>query len=121
MKLTLPLPAQSLSPNARVHWAAKAKATKAARSDACFMATLWLKDHPDNTCPWETATVALSFWFARRGRRDPDNMIAWVKAYIDGLRDARVLADDDKLIYLPPINDKDVRDPRLEIEVLPIK
>ena len=116
MKLVLPLPPPELSPNARPHYMAKAKATAEYREIAKEEAMIWCADHK-NTFPWDRATIELTFFFQREGRRDPDNLLASCKAAFDGLRDAGVLTDDDKITHLPVIRYKDKDNPRLEMRV----
>lgn len=94
----LPLPPRVLSPNARPHYMTKARAVKRTRQSTCMIARAATESRP----LWKRATIQLAYTFARKGRRDPDNLIAWAKANIDGLRDAGILADDDAVAYLPP-------------------
>ena len=80
----LPWPDRKLSPNARVHWAAKAGAVKLARQTACVL----------TLCQMTPGTqilaneLHLQFCPPDKRRRDRDNMIASAKAYIDGISDA---------------------------------
>jgi crossover junction endodeoxyribonuclease RusA len=96
--IVLPLPPRVLSPNARAHWATKARATKLYRQAACVEAVL-VAGPP--AVPWETATVLLRFFFRTRARRDRDNLLASMKAAFDGLADAGVVRDDSGLTYMP--------------------
>jgi crossover junction endodeoxyribonuclease RusA len=95
--ITLPLPPRELSPNARAHWATKARATKRYRQAACVEAVL--AGVPE--APWTAATVLLRFFFRTRARRDRDNLLASMKAAFDGLADAGVVRDDSGLTYMP--------------------
>jgi crossover junction endodeoxyribonuclease RusA len=87
--LILPWPARVLSPNARVHWAAKGKATAKARQWA-HMACLGT-----NVQQSRDASAALHFDFhpPNQIRRDIHNMPVMCKAYVDGIADA-IDADD---------------------------
>ncbi len=96
LSLTLPWPPRSLSPNHRAHWAAKAKAAKAYRSQ-CGLLTLaeyqkakksGLRIDPDRP-------VRLHLLFVPPNRRayDRDNLVSWCKAAFDGMADALVVND----------------------------
>ena len=85
----LPWPPKELSPNARVHWAKKAKAAKQYR-ELAWAQTL-LTDAP---CNWIGCyNVHLTFHPPDRRRRDLDNMLASIKPGIDGMADA-IQVDD---------------------------
>lgn len=91
----LPWPERSLSPNARVHWAKKAKQVKAARALAYWHVMsaggqplkgrgevhVWINAYPPD-----------------RRRRDMDNILASCKAYLDGV--AQALRVDDARFVL---------------------
>lgn len=118
MIITLPLPPRALSPNARGHWAKKMKAVKKYREDAALAA---LAAGAKTWEPLTSAKVECRFFFRPRkqggGRMpDPDNLIASMKAGFDGLTDAGVFADDNKLVHLPPLRAWDA-EPRVEIHV----
>lgn len=94
--LTLPFPPKQLSPNARVHWAVKARAAKTYRHSCWAMALEGgvgkMKIKPD---------FELTFHPPDRRARDKDNMIAAFKAGQDGLADA--LQCDDKAFDPKPV------------------
>ncbi len=93
MIVTLPWPDKRLSPNARVHWATKAKATKLAK---CF--AHW-KVLEQTACKGGAQTsVAYTFHPGSKRRRDLDNAIASTKAYTDGI--ASALQVDDSTFKL---------------------
>lgn len=90
--IILPFPPKILSPNARPHWAALAKAKKLYRRD-CFLdariqGVKTLKDV-------QTLNVHLVFFPPDRRPRDADNMLAAMKSGNDGLADA-LGVDDSK-------------------------
>ena len=68
--------------------------TKAARLEAYIAA----RDFP---MKWHAATARLTFHFPDNRRRDPDNLLARSKALFDGLVDAQLLVDDNKVTHLP--------------------
>ena len=87
--LTLPWPPAILSPNARAHWAEKARAAKKYRRDACYMAQAM-------GCRALSAprlTVEITFHPPDARRRDTDNMLASIKAGLDGIADATGVDD----------------------------
>lgn len=95
--ISLPLPSKKLSPNTRTHWAAKSKATAKARSDATVVARI----AKPASCPWEAAEVRCVFTFPVRRARDKDNLLAWLKAYFDGIASAGVVFNDSAFRHLP--------------------
>ncbi|MES2295229.1 MAG: endodeoxyribonuclease RusA [Pseudomonadota bacterium] len=88
MKLTLPWPPKELSPNARIHFLAKSRVTKAYRETSYWLAdALWRSGR--NPCASEgPITLAFTFHPPDRRRRDLDTMLSSVKAGIDGIADA---------------------------------
>ena len=100
-KLTLELawPDKRLQPNARCHWAAKAKAVKSAREFAYMSAAAGMEIEK-----WQrvkTASIEFVFYDPVKRRRDRDNHLAACKAYIDGFADAGLIDDDSGFVYLP--------------------
>lgn len=91
IRVILPWPTSDLSPNARGHWAIKARAKKAYRT----------------LCAWEAQSQGLGRIYAERlhlkitfvppnrRARDLDNLLASCKAGLDGLCDV-VGVDDSK-------------------------
>lgn len=88
---TIPWPDRTLSPNARCHWARKAKAVKAARSLAAWTVRAAIQRKPG----WGRVYVSMTFCPPDKRRRDRDNLIAGMKAATDGIADA--LGIDDSL------------------------
>ena len=90
--IELPWPDRVLSPNARVHWAKKAKATKAARNDASWIAiSSGVRTY--DFAGLNELNVTLVFIPPDNRARDTDGMISSVKAYCDGIAD--ILGVDD--------------------------
>ncbi|MCR4304952.1 MAG: hypothetical protein NUV63_12150 [Gallionella sp.] len=82
-------PPKALSPNARCHWAKKAKAVKGYRKD-CHILALMQKLAVD----WEgDIHLHMAFSPPDNRRRDDDNMLASCKALRDGLADALEIDD----------------------------
>ena len=94
IRISLPVPAKQLSPNARCHFMAKARITKQARATAAAMALAALSTRPQ----WKRATVKAVWSFPDARRRDLDNLQASCKAYLDGLVDAGIIEDDRELV-----------------------
>lgn len=90
----LPLPPKSLSPNARVHWGVRAKATKIYR-EACYV--LFSIAKPKD---WKAGQVWIDMRYqAFRGcggyhAKDQANAQSSTKALIDGMQDAGVMPSD---------------------------
>lgn len=95
--IELPFPAKILWPNGRGHHMAKHRAVKSHRGWA-YAATLACPQRPAPGVP-----VQLSFTVYPKTRNaiDPDNALAAMKSYIDGIADA--LKTDDSKFKLPRI------------------
>ena len=93
LEFTLPWPQAKLSPNSRVHWSTLAKEKKAYRS-ACWLTALEQLRGAKAALPDGPLTVELEFLPPTRRTYDRDNLVARMKAGLDGLADA--LHIDDK-------------------------
>ena len=102
IELRLPLPPKELSPNARLHYQAKAKAAKRYRWEV-FAASL---KHCGAT---PIARILLggppyrlteTYRFADRRKRDVRNLFAAFKAGEDGLVDAGIIPGDDDSVLI---------------------
>lgn len=82
--ITLPWPAKALHPNARVHWATKARAAKAARAYAGW-ATKASKVRVDGE---GAITLKITFYPPDNRRRDLDGMFSSLKNGVDGIADS---------------------------------
>ena len=114
----LPLPDRRLSPNARNHWALKARMVKAARGAARLEAVRVL----DGRTPprWGKAKFRPAVFLAPKNRQpDPDNLLASLKSYIDGLADAGIVANDRDLWPERPTFSRVEKFPRIEITITP--
>lgn len=113
--ITLPLPSPKLHAHATGHWAAKSKATKAARDLA--------RETVEAYCPrpfrWEVARINLRFLWPDETRRDTLNAAQSCKPYIDGLADAGLIVGDHwRALKVGDIaSDLDRANPRVEIIV----
>lgn len=86
----LSLPSRVLSPNARCHWSVRAKARAAQREEARWVA----RSAVQLVKPlWPSAHITVTPYYPDRRRRDTDNLLSALKAAIDGIVDAGVLAD----------------------------
>ena len=98
IELTLPWPPKILSPNARSHWAPKAKAKKAYRQIGYLLACnskrqAWVGD----------LRVWLTFAPPSRRHFDHDGLISRMKAGFDGIADALGIDDNRFRIERPEI------------------
>ena len=118
LTVTLRLPDLALSPNARVHWAQKAAATRAYRTLA-HVRGLEALGNVDHLPRWKRATARAIFYVPDRRRRDRDNLLASLKAAFDGFVDAGILEDDAGLTHLPVVIQVDQDNPRVEIRLSP--
>lgn len=116
----LPLPHRKLLPNERAHWSVKAAITKAARRVALVEARRVLADAGIPAPRWAKATWRAAFYLGPGNKRpDPDNSIAWLKAYLDGLGDGGVFANDRDIWPERPSFEKVEKMPRVEITISP--
>ncbi|WP_414539957.1 hypothetical protein [Stenotrophomonas forensis] len=96
LELVLPWPSKDLSPNARVHFRVKARATRHARQMAVVLA---------HEAGWRGMVLPpgrLHLWidcYQAPGKKlpDDDNMVGRCKPYRDGI--AQLLGIDDALFY----------------------
>ncbi|WP_312982360.1 hypothetical protein [Corynebacterium sp.] len=78
-----------LSANDRSHWRPRARITRAVRHEAATRARAM------RLGPYRHITVQLHYRPRDRRVRDASNIMPTQKALVDGLRDARVVPDDD--------------------------
>jgi len=115
--ITLPLPEKELHPNRRIGRSRlasiiRSKKVKKARDDGLLASRFLLpKD-----APWNAADMQLHFYLPRKN--DDDNLVAWTKAYRDGIADSGIVANDSRFTLLPVIQTtgRDL-DHRLEITI----
>ncbi|MBM4019810.1 MAG: endodeoxyribonuclease RusA [Planctomycetes bacterium] len=112
MVIVLPLPPRELSPNARPHYMAKARAVKRYRETA-YLSSLAVR----LVRPMQAAKVTARFFFRTCRHRDRDNLLASLKPAFDGIADARVVGNDAGMIHMPVEQYVDRADPRVEIVV----
>lgn len=92
--VTIPIPPVGVSPNARLHWAAKARVVKSARREAWYWFQRMLP------ADWIRMPIAIEVNYhcpkscAGYKPRDVQNAIAALKPTIDGMVDAGVIPDD---------------------------
>lgn len=112
LSIDLPWPSKLLSPNARPHWAAKARAAKKARQEASLLAG------SIGRLTAKRLKVVMVFSPPDRRRRDADNLIGSTKAARDGIADAIGVDDshwDISIRRTDPVRGGNVR---VEIEVV---
>lgn len=90
-RVCISLPPKELSPNARPHYMAKARAVRRYRAAAWAAALEILGTRRPRL---QHARISIQFVFKRADRRDIDNLLASIKPAIDGLVAAGMLADD---------------------------
>lgn len=97
LAIPLPLPPKQLHPNYSAPATvggkvAKSKRIKQARGDAYLAAKKAIVEQRPRGLPWKSAELEAAFTIGRR--MDDDGLVAWLKAYRDGLADARIVEDD---------------------------
>lgn len=90
MRIVLPWPPATLSPNSRRHWAQLAKAKKAYRSACHYQAVAQGAKSIDAPA----LHVSLKFFPPDRRQYDLDNLLARMKSGLDGI--AEVVGVDDR-------------------------
>lgn len=103
LELVLPWPDRALHPNARVHWAVKAKAAKRARIDGNLMA----REVGWNLVTWPDGPlhVWIDGYAKDRRRRDADGLLSSMKPWLDGIADAMGI-DDRRFVPHPWVKDE---------------
>lgn len=94
MRISLPWPPRELSPNARGHWAIKARAAKSHRA-ACQILCMAAGAR---ALGWPDMVVSITFHPPSARRADLDNMLAAMKAGLDGVAQATGV-DDSRWTY----------------------
>lgn len=102
-ELRLPWPSRDLHPNARVHWAKRAKAARKARADAAITA----KAAGWHRRKWPDGRLHLwiDFYPPDRRRRDDDGLLSSLKPARDGIADAMGI-DDVRFVSHPFVKDE---------------
>ena len=105
MIVSLPWPSAVLSPNARVHWARLARAKRAYRQSGYYAARplVHAARQAGEAAMCAPLAVALTFHPPTAHRRDEDNLIAQMKAALDGIADALGLDDSAFRLRQPVI------------------
>ena len=102
MRVILPWPTSDLSPNARGHWAIKARAKKQYR-------TLWAwqaKSQGLTRIDAERLHLKITFVPPNRRARDLDNLLASIKSGLDGLCDVIGVDDSKWSMEISKANDR---------------
>ena len=92
--IVLPWPSRSLHPNSRTHWARKAKAAKAARQTAGWLAKEAGIRPGDPDIP-QALNVTAIFCPPNNHKHDLDGCLSALKSSLDGIADA-IGIDDSK-------------------------
>lgn len=99
ISITFDLPPRELSPNGRVHWAAKSKAVKYARLNAMAKSTSSKMRTTHVKFPLAEPVICTQEWFMGKGPgykpRDCDNALASIKSTIDGCVSAGIIKGDN--------------------------
>jgi len=103
LTILLSLPPKALSPNARVHYMARAKSAKLYREAGAWEAVSAMRRAKIRPPKAKKATVRYTAVHKVRRRRDHDNLIASMKPALDGLVDSGLLEDDSGVTMLPVV------------------
>ncbi len=117
LTIIVPLPAAVLNPNrSRVHWSKLSKATKIFR-EAGYYAAMNAINRAKIRTPFAAVTIESHFYFPHKRRRDKDNCAASLKAIQDGLVDAGLVSDDEKITNGLTFLVSNAANPRVELLV----
>lgn len=111
--IDLPWPPRTLHPNARLHWAAKAKATKKARNEASICALV--AKAPKMAA--DALDVSVVFSPPDNRPRDVDGLLSNCKAYLDGIAD--VIGIDDSRWQFKLSKDAPIKGGRVRVTITP--
>lgn len=112
--IELPWPARELHPNARVHWAKRAKVAAEAKAYAHWV-TLACKPAPLNH---GKLIFCLEFFPPDRRKRDDDGLIASMKSARDGIAQALGI-DDNRFITRAEISDGTCKGGKVVVTIEP--
>jgi crossover junction endodeoxyribonuclease RusA len=115
MTVTLGWPSRALSPNARTHWAMLARAKKAARREGYVSAIQTSADVIASP-----VSIQVTFTPPNARRHDIDNLIASIKAHLDGISDA-IGIDDSRWIWAAPVIAKPEKPGRVVVTLTPVE
>jgi crossover junction endodeoxyribonuclease RusA len=110
IQIDLPWPSKDLSPNARCHWAVKARAVKKARSEAYLVASTW------GPVDAKALDVTLTFYPPDKRCYDDDNLVARAKSLIDGIADA-LGVDDSRFRLQKPVLGEPIKGGNVHVEL----
>lgn len=99
VSVVLPWPPKALSPNGRLHWAKTARAKKAYR-EACYYEALSQGLSARSFSPAPKIALELAIYPPDQRLRDVDNIVASLKAGLDGVADALGL-NDHRFVLTP--------------------
>lgn len=111
-KITLPWPPKQLSPNARVHWAQKARVAKKYKAESIVLTKIANIELPKT----DKLHLFVDFYQPDHRHRDQDNMEAAMKSAYDGIADA-LGVNDSRFIIHPFVKDEIVKDGKVTITI----
>lgn len=113
--ISLPLPHRILHPNGRTR--AHKWRSVVIKKERGIAHSLAIAASANAKPRWKRATMESRWYFKTNARRDTDNLVAWAKAYIDGIADAGIVENDCGIVQLPPTIAVDKVNPRVEITI----
>ena len=97
----LPKPHPDLSPNARMHWRPLAKLKQSARYNSKLIFRSFMAQNKLPEKVFTKATIKAIFFYKTNHVRDHRNCEAMMKSSDDGMKDAKLLIDDDQITWKP--------------------
>jgi crossover junction endodeoxyribonuclease RusA len=111
-KITLPWPPKQLSPNARVHWAQKARVGKKYREDCYILTKQVVVEFPKT----EKIHLFVDFYQPDKRNRDQDNIESSCKFLFDGVADA-LGVNDNRFVIHPFVRDEIIKGGKVTITI----
>ena len=108
------LPPRPLWQNVRCHWSKRSNVGHKHRHEAWLRTVQALDSDRPN---WVRAEIDFAFYWPDKRRRDPINALGACKWAIDGLVDAGLLIDDDKVTPGKVGMHVDAETPRLQMTI----
>lgn len=118
----VPLYTIGCGPNDRVHWSTRARRAKNLREIGYLRAHSVMRENP-MALPESSKTPArlrytVTWAKGKRRLNDPDNLIAQLKPFTDGLRDAGLIHDDSpQWLTLLPVEQRKGTAPMLSVQI----
>lgn len=98
--ITIPIPPDLCDPNKRTRsYHARARAIRDARGIGKMASKAAMNEHPAGRFPWNSATIDVRWYHPTKRLRDEQNIIATLKATVDGFQDSGLILNDNAVTW----------------------